>query len=62
MKKGDVVLIHFPFTDLKGNKNRPAVVLLETENDVTPPLLVFQKVCIVHYIFCKLFGHQQQSP
>ncbi len=35
MKKGDVVLIHFPFTDLKGNKNRPAVVLLETENDVT---------------------------
>ena len=41
MKKGDVVLIQFPFTDLKGNKNRPAVVLLETENDVTPPLLVF---------------------
>lgn len=35
MKKGDVVLIQFPFTDLKGNKNRPAVVLLETENDVT---------------------------
>lgn len=35
MKKGDVVLIQFPFTDLKGNKNRPAIVLLETETDVT---------------------------
>ncbi|MBK6536216.1 MAG: hypothetical protein IPG09_00095 [Ignavibacteria bacterium] len=49
MKKGDVVLIQFPFTDLKGNKNRPAVVLLETENDVTPPLLVFQKVCRIKF-------------
>lgn len=35
MKKGDVVLIPFPFTDLTGNKNRPAVILIESEEDVT---------------------------
>ena len=35
MKKGDVVLIRFPFTDLTGSKNRPAVVLFDSEEDVT---------------------------
>lgn len=35
MRKGDIVLIPFPFTDLSGNKIRPAVVLLETEYDIT---------------------------
>jgi len=34
VKKGDVVLIPFPFTDLSGNKTRPAIVLAERESDV----------------------------
>ena len=35
MKKGDIILILFPFTDLSGNKLRPATVLAETVTDVT---------------------------
>lgn len=35
MTKGDIVLIVFPFTDLSGNKLRPAVVLIDTEDDIT---------------------------
>jgi len=35
MKKGSVILIPFPFTDLKGSKIRPAVVLINNELDVT---------------------------
>ena len=34
MKKGSVVLIPFPFTDLTGSKIRPAVVLSVNELDV----------------------------
>ena len=35
MTKGDIVLITFPFTDLSGSKLRPAVVLVETPEDIT---------------------------
>ncbi len=35
MKKGEVVLIPFPFTDLTGSKLRPALILVAKANDVT---------------------------
>ena len=35
MKKGSIILIPFPFTDLTGSKVRPAVVLSRNELDVT---------------------------
>jgi mRNA interferase MazF len=35
MRKGNIVLITFPFTDLSGNKLRPAVVLCESSTDYT---------------------------
>ena len=35
MKKGSVILIPFPFTDLRGSKIRPAVVLSNSGLDVT---------------------------
>jgi mRNA interferase MazF len=35
MKKGTVILIPFPFSDLKGSKIQPAVVLNNNGLDVT---------------------------
>ena len=35
MKKGDVILVPFPYTDMSGNKTRPAVVLNDDLYDVT---------------------------
>lgn len=35
MIKGDIVLITFPFTDLSGSKLRPAVILANTNLDLT---------------------------
>lgn len=42
MKKGDIVLISFPFTDLRGVKLRPAVTLFETSQDITVAFITTQ--------------------
>jgi mRNA interferase MazF len=40
--KGDILLISFPFTDLSGNKLRPAVVLSENHSDYTLAFITSQ--------------------
>lgn len=35
MKKGDIVLVSFPFSDLSGSKLRPAIILIAGVTDVT---------------------------
>ena len=42
MEKGDIVLITFPFTDLSGTKLRPALVLANTELDLTVSFITTQ--------------------
>jgi mRNA interferase MazF len=45
MKKGDIVLIPYPFTNLKGNKLRPALILVNSETDITVCFITTQLIC-----------------
>jgi mRNA interferase MazF len=42
MKKGDLILLSFPFTDLKGEKVRPALILMVSEMDVIVAFITTQ--------------------
>jgi mRNA interferase MazF len=42
MRKGKLILIPFPFSDLTGAKNRPAVILISNELDVTVSFVTSQ--------------------
>ena len=49
MKKGEIVLISFPFTDLSGVKLRPAVILANKTSDVIVAFLTTNTKYKDHY-------------
>ena len=52
--KGKIVLIPFPFTDLAGSKRRPALVLIQSENDVV--VAYISSNTSIHNDACLLIG------
>jgi len=65
MAKGDIVLITFPFTDLSGNKLRPAVIIAETILDLTvcfiTTQLLWQETTDIQIIPTTFNGLRKQS-
>jgi mRNA interferase MazF len=49
MKKGDIILIPFPFTDHSGLKTRPALVLASSESDIIVAFITLQSHNLAEY-------------